>query len=86
MTTGQIMLHGFNCAVLDGKRKKVHNNIVTNDEEEIKIVQISDAHSQLQVQLVFTLEEFDQWTIALRGSRLIAARTMPRFNGGVNRG
>lgn len=74
MTLGNITLQGFNVELHNSEGAKVVDGKVTDEKLPLKIVRLIDLHSQLQVNLVFTPEQLDQFAGQLTQSRIVAPR------------
>jgi hypothetical protein len=91
MITGQLTLQSFRYAVGDGEGNKVVDGKQTDEKVALKILSITDQHSQLQTNYIFTAEEFEQFIATLKGSNIIEASFIPRLetkspftrNGGI---
>ena len=83
--SGKLLLEQFNYAVATGEGKKVVNGIPTDENVPVKFLILCDppdpatGQSALNLMLTFRPAEFEQFIAFLSGSKIIAAREMPRI-------
>jgi hypothetical protein len=71
MTNGRIMLQGIGYGVMDGEANKVVDGKATEEKTPLKILAIKDQHSGLQLHILFSPEEFDQFVHKMHEHRRI---------------
>lgn len=73
MTAGVITLQGFQYAIAPGEGNKLVGGQPTDEKIQLKILTVKDAHSQLQMNLVFTEDEFEAFIANMRDTNIIPA-------------
>jgi len=75
MITGRIALQGFELRVHNGEAAKIVDGRPTEEKVPLKILVVTDRPTGLEVHLVFTPEQFDQFAEQMQGASSKIVRT-----------